>query len=465
MDRVRELQIIERAIAGGGLKLVVVYGRRRIGKTHLLRYFCSSRRCFYFVAIEASKHVLYRELAKFLSIWLNRPVGVFDNLDDFLGFLIKEVGESIVVVLDEFQYIADSDPESVSRLQRFCDLNKNLDMVIMLCGSSISFFEKKLLGYSSPLFGRRTVSLKIKPMSLVDAWGFYPSYSALDAISTYSVFGGTPAYLVLVDESKDIFRNIAEKILWRGSYLFDEALNFFRQEVREPSTYIAILSAIANGYTKPGEIASIAGVTSKSISRYIDVLEYLDIVERVKPIGRRGGETRIEVVDPYFSFWFKYVKPNITRLELGYVNEVLEDIKNTFNIYISNTIETLFRRELVYLFLRELGVEISEVGRWWHKNNEIDVVARGRDLAVFIEIKWSDINYRESLRIAKDLEAKASLSGLQKPRNLYITIAREVERCKPICKENHYIAIDMLNMLNKIKSEKLNTQKENHVKP
>ncbi|MEM4442273.1 MAG: ATP-binding protein [Ignisphaera sp.] len=459
VNRLRELQIIERAVSGDGLKLIAVYGRRRIGKTHLLRYFCSNRNCFYFVAIEASKHILYRELAKALSIWIGKPVGFFDNIDDFLDFMVKEVGKGFIIVFDEFQYIVDSDPESISRLQRFCDNNKDLDIAIVLCGSSVSFFEKKLLGYSSPLFGRRTVSLKLKPMGFIDAWNFYPNYNPLESIYIYSAFGGTPAYLALIDESRDVFSNISEKILYRGSYLFDEALNFFRQEVREPSTYIAILSAIANGYTKPGEIASVAGVTSKSISRYLDVLEHLDIVERIKPLGRRGGEVHIEIVDPYFSFWFRYVRPNMTRLELGYVDEVLEDVKSTYDIYVSKVIESVFRREIVYVFLKELDIDVGEVGRWWYKSEEIDTVARGRDTSVFIEIKWSRIDFREALSIARDLESKASLTGLQKPRNIYIVIAREIEKCRPMCREHHYIAIDMLDMLYIIRKKLLKPNK------
>ncbi len=454
MDRVRELEILEKEFRGSGLRLVIVYGRRRVGKTYLLNYFSRGKDAVFFTAIEASKNVLYRELSRAISEWLGKPIGVLESIEDVLELIYREARERVVVVLDEFQHLVEADPETLSRLQRFIDTHPDADLMIVICGSAVSFFERELLGYRSPLFGRRTASIKLKPMRLLDVWGFYPRYNALEAIYAYSAFGGTPAYARYVDDEKSVFINIAEKILSRGSYLYDEAINFFRQEVREPSTYIAILSAIASGYTKPSEVASIAGITSKSISRYIELLENLDIVERIRSLGRKRGEVQLEIVDPYFHFWFRYVKPRFSQLEQGYTYEVLGEVKKSFDTYVARVVEMLIRRELVYELLsrRLIESEMGIVGKWWYRGEEIDVVVQGETKTLFIEVKWSDLDLREAMAIARDLEARASVSGLQKSSNLYLVIARSVERCRPICRDGPYAAVDLLNLLTYLRS-------------
>ncbi len=457
VDRSLELEILDREYRSTGLRLVVVYGRRRVGKTYLLNYFSRDKNRVFFIAIETSKSILYRELSKAVSQWLGKPIGTLDNLEDVLDLIRREARDRVVVVLDEFQYLVEADPEAVSRLQRFIDTHPDANLMIVICGSAVSFFEKELLGYRSPLFGRRTASIKLKPMRFLDVWNFYPRYNALEAIYAYSAFGGTPAYAQHVDDTVDVFTNIAHKILSRGSYLYDEALNFFRQEVREPSTYIAILSAIAHGYTRPSEVASIAGVTSKSISRYIELLEHLDIVERIRSLGRRRGEVRLEIVDPYFFFWFRFVKPRFSLLEQGYTYEVLEEVKKSYDTYVASVVEMLVRRELIHEIIARGLVEgeLGVVGKWWYRGEEIDVVVQGTTRTVFAEVKWSDLSLREAMSIARELEAKASVSGLQKSSNIYVVIARRVEECKPLCREGPYVAMDLLKLLSYLRANQV----------
>ncbi len=458
VDRSRELSALERLWSEKGLRLVIVYGRRRVGKTWLLREFSRGKQALFFVAVEASKSVLYRELCELVEQLVGRPVGLIEDIDRVLKLVVDEV-ESPLIIIDEFQYLVKADPEAPSRIQRFVDENQGVDAMIVLCGSAVSFFERELLGYRAPLFGRRSATLRLRPMDLLSAWGFYPRYGPLDAILSYATFGGTPAYASRVDDSRSVLENVRREILDPSSYLFMEAVDFLRQELREPSTYVAILSGIAMGYTKPSEIASIAGVSQKTVSKYIDVLEALDIVERVRSMGRKRGEVQLSIADPYFLFWFTFVKPYLSHLEAGFVDEVANVVEKRLDEYVPRVFESIVRRELAPHIAKLLGVELGEVGKWWYRGEEIDVVVRGATHALFAEVKWSDLDLREAKRVARDLEGKASGSGLQKPSNTYAVIARRVENCKPVCREGPYAYIDALNLLELLRASSSSSRK------
>ena len=434
-----------------GPRLVIVYGRRRVGKTRLLKEFSRGKNALFFVAIEAPKRVLYEELSKLVEELTGRPVGLIEEIDRVLKLVASEV-ERPLVVIDEFQYLVDADPEAPSRIQRFIDENPDADIMLILCGSAVSFFERELLGYRSPLFGRRVASIRLRPMGLLDAWSFYPRYGAVDAVRIYAAFGGTPAYAVYVDDSLSVVENVARSILDPSSYLFHEAIDLLRQELREPSTYVAILSAVASGYTRPSEVASIAGVSSKTISKYVEVLEGLDIVERVRSMGRKRGEVQLEIVDPYFGFWFTFVKPHLSHLEAGFVNDVASIVGEGLDEYVARVFETIVRRELAPYIARALGAEVGEVGKWWYRGDEIDAVVRGPRVATFIEAKWSDLDRHEFARIVRDLEGKASSSGLQRGENIYVVAARSIEGCSPICFEKPYAGISIAKFLESLRS-------------
>lgn len=196
-------------------------------------------------------------------------VPVSGDIVKVLRAIPRITDEQLLVVLDEFQYIADADPSFTSRLQRLIDTElSKCNMMLILCGSAVSFFQRKLLGYRSPIFGRRRSSIKLKPLSFTQIGGFFPDYDAEDLVKVYSIAGGTPAYLEKLDPTLPPEENI-RKIITPGTYLYDEALNILRQEVREPRTYLSILSAVAEGRDKPNEAASAAGVDPRTIGKYI----------------------------------------------------------------------------------------------------------------------------------------------------------------------------------------------------
>ncbi len=454
INRLRELEILEKEYKSSGTRLVIVYGRRRIGKTFLLNYFVRNKRHLFYIAIESSKNMIYRDLSEKISALTGKPVGLLENIEQVLELIWKEFNERFVVILDEFQYLVEADPEAPSRIQRFIDLNPNTSLMIVLSGSAVSFFEKKLLGYKSPLFGRRTASIVLKPLSFLDVWDFYPRYNAINAIRAYAAFGPTPAYAKYVNDNLDVFSNILDHILRPGSYLYDEALNFMRQEFREPSTYIAIIDGVVKGYTRPIELADIARISSKTISKYIEILEKLHIIERVYSLGRKRGNVQVEIIDPYFYFWFKYVKPNITQLEGGNEEKVLEEIKKDYDTYLASIIELLVRREILptLISLGIIKVELGRIGKWWYKGEEIDAIVIGKTTSLFVEVKWSNIDVKEAYNIARLLEEKANRTGLQKSMNKYAVISKNIsDLIKPVEIHNQYVLVDLTRLLEFLK--------------
>ncbi len=423
MDKRTELSVLEREWMEGGLSLVVVYGRRRIGKTRLLREFTKDKPHLYYVAIESSAEMQVREISKAVRDQLDIPIA--GEIPELVTFLPKAIGRRVAIVLDEFQYLVEADPSLPSKLQRTIDLNPESDVLLILAGSSISFFEKELLGYRSPLFGRRSASIRLKLLKVFQIWEFLPSYSVTDLIRAYGIVGGTPAYLEKLDPSIDLWENVS-RILIPGSYLYDEALNLLRQKVREPRTYFSILASLAEGKDKPSQVASEAGIDPRNLDNYLRLLEELDIVRKVRPLGYRRP-VKLAIMDNYFSFHFRYIYRMRHLLEMGLIKEALNRVKEDFPSYMGRIFEGAVE-ELVPLMYEAglLPTRPVQVGRWWQKGEEIDLVIKDPGVSTtFIEVKWSGIGEMEARKIMGGLRRKAALSGLISGEDHYIIVCRE----------------------------------------
>ncbi len=425
IDREVELSILEREWGKPGLRLVIIYGRRRVGKTRLVLEWLRRHRGIYYEAAELSYEQLSREFAESAG----RQLGIYVPGDDVVGAIesIAGRGERLAVVLDEFQYLVEADPSLPSRLMRSIDtVLSGTQLVLVLSGSSVSFFEKKLLGYRAPLHGRRTAQIRLRPLRLLEAYGFWPGMNPVDALRSYSVVGGTPAYLAQTFGSKNL-GDVLEKVLSPGSPLLEEALSLLRQELREPRSYAALLKAIAEGATKPGKAAQKAGIDPRSAHRYIEVLEELDIVERIRPLGYRRGQ-RIMIRDPYFQFYYGYIAKVKSLIELGTLPEIVAEARRVVESYAPRVFEQWLRDHIGELYSLEIvPTPPHEAGPWWHRSAEIDLVVRSPgDSTTFIEAKWSDIDLEEARRILSALEKKSSKTGLMGPRNYYVVVARRV---------------------------------------
>ncbi len=439
VNRDEELNILEEEYRREGFRLIVLYGRRRMGKTFLLRFFTRNKKKLYYLAAELPYNALSEEFSRAVKEQLGLPIS--GDVVEVLSAVASLVKERIVVVLDEFQYMVEADPSLLSRLQRLIDEKLSAtNMVIILCGSAVSFFERELLAYRAPLFGRRTSEIRLKPMRIWEAWGFNPSLSLTDVVIVYSIVGGTPAYLASLREVTPA--GAVEEILKPGTKLHDEAVELLRQEVREPRTYMAILRAVAEGRDEPSQAAQASRVDPRSISKYVELLEELDILERVRPLGFKKP-VKLRFKDNYFRFWFTYVHPARSLIEAGAWKDVRNAVLSTLNSYVSRAFEETILPQIAAKLVEQEIIRFKplEAGPWWHRGIEIDYVMRSPGKAsAFIEAKWAELDSEEAERELKRLEEKARVTGLSSPVNIFVLIAKKLE--EPIIEE-HYVAVDM----------------------
>jgi uncharacterized protein len=413
IDREQELATLEKRYRSQQAELFVLYGRRRVGKTELLRAFCRNRRHIFFVADLSSEALLLETFSRAIGESLLGPgtplsFASWDAAFEYLAGAAKD--ERLVIVLDEFGYLAQTNPAFPSILQRLWDTHLSRTQVfLILCGSTISLMEREVLTYRAPLYGRRTGQVLLSPLAFQFLAEFFPRYRPEDLITSYAILGGTPAYLRQFDDSLPVSANIEQSVLTSQTYLYDEARFLLLQEVREPRSYFAILEAMARGNTRPNEISQTAGLGGgASAMPYIKTLMDLHLVERRVPVTElhphksRKGQYRIS--DPFFRFWFRFVYPYRSALEEGRPGQVLErHILPNLDQFTSYTFEEVCRQ---HIWQRELPFAPERVGAWWSPRGEIDVVAVSDEASAVLvgECKWSvkpvGVNVLEDLQRA-----------------------------------------------------------------
>ncbi len=398
IDRERELAMLEERYSSDQAELFVLYGRRRVGKTELLRAFCQGKRHVFFVADLGSEPLLLAAFSRAIGEHLLGP-GVplaFSTWDAAFDYLTDAAQtERLVVVLDEFGYLAQANSAFPSILQRLWDTRlKDTRIFLILCGSYVSLMEREVLAYRAPLYGRRTGQYLLMPLDFNEAILFFPRYSPDDLVTAYAVLGGTPAYLRQFDDHRPLLENIRDRILTPQTYLYDEPRFLLLQEVREPRSYFAILEAMARGNTRPNEIAQAAGLGGGAAAMpYIKMLMQLRLVERRVPATKRHPHKSrkgiYRIGDPFFRFWFRFVYPHRSALEEGRVDQVLEHhIVPRLDQFTADTFEEICRRHIWRLKLPFIP---ERVGAWWSAKGEIDTVAISDEArAVLVgECKWS----------------------------------------------------------------------------
>ncbi|WP_456326528.1 ATP-binding protein [Palaeococcus sp. (in: euryarchaeotes)] len=435
INRVEELNILEERLRKGNAEFIVLYGRRRIGKTALLLEFLRRNGGIYLLARETSTHENLKRFSGRIASYFGDSFlrkNPFRRWDAFFEY-ISERSENrrLVLVIDEFPYLVKGSPELPSILQEYWDLRlKESQIYLVICGSSISMMEK-LLGYRSPLYGRRTAQMKLKPLGFFDARAFLPGYSTEEFVMAYGILGGTPAYLLEFDDSKGIVENL-RGYFRPDSFLYGDALFVLREELEEPRNYFAIMEAIARGKTTLGEIMNDTGLERATVGKYLSVLIDLDLVKREVPVtaSRKSRKGRYRIKDSYFTFWFRYVYPNADMVETGMGDELVEVVMDDLNTYLGFVFEDVAKEFLVRLNRSEkLPFKFTKIGRWWHRGGEIDLVALNEreKKALFIEVKWKELNEKQAKGILKDLEKKAELVGLEGWEKIYGLVAKGVK--------------------------------------
>ena len=374
VDREAELGQIEQLYHSERAELYVLYGRRRVGKTELLQTFCAGKPHLFFVATLSSDA---EQLASFSQeIWRfthpEVPEGfTFPSWVSAFGALADLPGRPIVV-LDEFTYLLSGNKAIPSVLQKVWDETlRSTKVFLILCGSYIGMMEREVLGYQAPLYGRRTGSYLLRPLSLSAAGEFFPAYTAVQKIEAWAVLGGMPYYLSAFSDSRDVFQNIHEQILDVRGLLYNEPQLLFMEELREPRNYFSILRGIAQGNTRLNEVAQASGVGSASaVASYLDTLRQMRLVERTVPVTEGQPEKSkkgvYQIADPFLRFWFRYVHPYRGSLDLGLADVVLERrVRATFDQFVGYAFEEAAREHVARMALQgELPFLPDRIGSW-----------------------------------------------------------------------------------------------------
>ena len=403
IGRTKELATLEKAWGKNEFQFLVMYGRCRVGKSMLLTHFAENKHGIYHLAQETSPKIALEQFSKSVEKFTGQIGLNFSSWEEALES-IAAIAESrrIFLIIDEFPYLAESDTSLLSLMQNYIDTKlKNKSLLLILCGSTVSFMEREVLGVKSPLFGRRTGQMRIEPFDYLTGSLFVPNFSNSDKAMTYYVFGGTPHYLAKLDDSRSLAENIIENVLDSHSYLYDEPTLLLKQELREPAIYNAVIEAIASGSSRLNDISTRIGEDISKCGKYLKTLIDLGVVLRQTPIGSKPGakKTLYSLSDPFFSFWYTFVFPHRTRLmrdspELIYEEEISRDI----NQYAGRLFERICEEFLQILnSRRELPFVFRDIGRWWgtcpktKSQVEIDLVAYGRDNEVLVgECKWTN---------------------------------------------------------------------------
>jgi AAA+ ATPase superfamily predicted ATPase len=425
VDRAEELAFLEEQWKREKASFVVVYGRRRIGKTALISRFLAFRRGFYFLATEESEaqnRAAFRALAAQFSgnellaastaaDWdlifreaLRPPVGAVPG---------KAKQERLVIVIDEFQYLAKTNPAFPSVLQKLWDsFLSGENVMLILCGSSVSMMEGSVLSYNSPLYGRRTGQIRLEQIPFSFYGAFFPGRTERELVERYAVTGGVPKYIELLG-SGSLYREIQKNILTTSGFLYHEPAFLLRMEVSEIGSYYSLIKVIAAGNRKLSQIASALELKQSAISKYLNTLITLGILEREVPVTEENPEKSkkglYRIKDNFLRFWFRFVFPRMGYVEMGRSGEALEQIKQNFiDGHVSYVWEDICREKMWSLDLKKRwGVSIDRCGRWWSKEIEIDMVAynsSGSDM-IFGECKFR--SGKMGAAALRDLEQKA----------------------------------------------------------
>jgi len=274
----------------------------------------------------------------------------------------------------------------VSKIQKVWDEHlKDTGIFLVLCGSSVGMMER-ILEYKNPLYGRRTGQWKLEPFNIRGISEMFKDRSTEEIIKIYSVFGGVPFYLDII-RKYSVEEAIKEKVLRKGEVLYEEPEFLLREELREPKVYKLILKGIALGYDTLGKLAEFASLERGHLSKYLDTLENLDLIEYILPYGKKK-RGKYYIKDNFFNFWFRFVYPNLSDLELGLVDNVWRKVSKDINSYYGRMFEKLIR-DMFKQKIIDLG-QIS-VSTWWHKGEEIDIILELPHSMVFIEVKWKEL--------------------------------------------------------------------------
>ena len=425
VNREKELQRLQEEYQNDDFRFSILYGRRRVGKTTLLKNYIYNKDAIYFLVTLESENIVLKRFQNIVADFFDddflRSVELSDIKQLFAYIASKELPHKLIIIIDEFQYLSKINKSMPSQFQYIVDeILKQKNIHLILCGSIISMMYEQTLSYNSPLYGRRTSAIKLEALKFKYLEEFFQNKTQTELIELYAVLYGVPKYLEMFKDTENIFSSIEKNILSLGAYLFDEPRYILQNEVHEPITYFTILEIIASGEHKLGNIASKLNKNVQNITSFIMKLIELDIIYKEVPITEqnplKSKKGLYFIKDNFFRFWFLYVLPYKSQLELDNTSYVLNKIKENFSGFVAKTYEDI---SVAYTLEK---YELLKCGRWWNKESEIDVVGISQEYMIVGECKYS--NKKVGTDILEALKKKSLKIELQLPIKKYLLFSK-----------------------------------------
>lgn len=429
---------------------VVIYGRRRVGKTTLIKQFIKDKNALYFLTSQESSKQnmsnLITKIAQFTgqSYLENAHLESWEQV--FKMFADNKPEQKKILIIDEFQYLVKANPAFPSIFQYAWDeILKDHNVMVILCGSHISMMTSSVLSRSSPLYGRRTAQIRLRPLRFAEFSMAFANLSFEERVKIYSVTGGVPKYIEFFDNDESLEKNIVENVLDRSGFLSEEPSFLLSNEVKETSSYFSILKAISMGNHRISEIATVLEQKTNELSPYLAMLVDLFLLEKRIPITENNPEKSRKglyyINDNFMEFWFKFVYPYKGELELDNIEFVVEKLRNNFvDNHVSFIYEQVSKELLVDLCKSgKIVFNISRIGSYWNSNNEIDVVAIDEQNKRLLAGECKFYEKPVGMRVYSELLKKCeSISEFKEYKVIYTIFSKSgfEERLEEIAKEN-----------------------------
>lgn len=459
VGRYRELELISRELDKPLPSLVIAYGRRRVGKSRLLLQATSGRPGVYFQATLTPAALNIQAFKDAASEIVSSPtilqgLSSWSSILEYLADESAKIGGGLVIVFDEFPYLLEDDKSLPSVIQKFWDANlgNNTNLKLILCGSAIAQMED-LLSEHNPLYGRKTMTLDVKQLSLREVAEFFPDYSAEQLVETYAVFGGIPHYLQLCDPDVELRQNVIDLLLTETGALFDEPEFLLRSELDKPRVYAGVLAAIADGCDTSGKIADRIGLPVSALGEYIARLKRLDLitVERSLDAHDKARNRKLKLNDGLMAFWYRFVLPHQSAIKSGHGEMVYDKVVERYLPEFMGSAFEPICREYVKLHIAELtGVPASIVGSiWGYDDLDIDVAGTLLDQTPFFgECKWREKQIDLAMvQLLKDRSEKIGYGG--NAGKLFFFFSKngfkpQVEQLQEVGASVHLVTLDQL---------------------
>lgn len=431
INRKDTLGLLETLWSKKGAQLVVIYGRRRVGKTAVLAHFASKKSMLHWMAYRTTSRELLVDFSGQLYTYLhggevpeiNFTYGSWKVALEALASSSKRLG----VVIDELPYVAEAEASFPSLLQAVWDkgLSKS-NVFLAVSGSSISMIKNEILREKGPLYGRANAIVQLQPIKIASLNEFFPKYSSVQLVETYGVTGGVPKYFEFISDNMPVLKNLELAIKNKSTLLTSEPDFLLNEEFRETRIYLAILRTLGKGVSEIGEISGVCGIDSKALSKYLDQLIELRLVERKIQADKepdKGRKGRYIICDPFLNFYFHFISPYLQDIEKDRFDGIIKNLHNNFDSYIGKYIfETLSQEWLATLADKDgLSFRPERIGSYWDKETQIDIMGvNHHDQAMILgEAKWT--NQKMGIEVLNHLEEKAK--RLMKQNGYYYRLA------------------------------------------